>query len=188
MRLELRGAERRAGDDPVAESGREALDLRLDPLGHVARPAVRDVAVRPRRLLALGHATRVEEALLREENVRLLADGAAPRLALGRGDLLERAAEVDGRGARALLRRPRDRPVERPVDLEHARPVAKLLEPVAVALGQLLARHRDELARRHVEENRFRIPELGERLDARAGLDLAAERAEVRGERVGELL
>src|SRR4029079_16815578 len=92
VRLELRGAKRRAGDDPVAEARREALDLLFDPLRHVERRAVRNVAVRPRGLLSLGRAARVEEARLREEDVRLVAHAAAPRLALGGGDLLERAA------------------------------------------------------------------------------------------------
>ena len=43
---------RRAGQDPVAEPGREALDLGLDPVGHVDRRAGRDVAVRPGGRLA----------------------------------------------------------------------------------------------------------------------------------------
>ena len=115
------------------------------------------MAVGPCRLLSVRRAARVEEAALGEEDVRLLADRAAPRLALGGGDLLERSAEVDGCGARALLRGPRDRPVERPVDLEHARPVAELLQPVAIPRRELVAGHRDELARRYVEQDRLRI-------------------------------
>ena len=57
----------------------------------------------------------------------------APRRRLRRRDLLQRGSEVDGRGACALLGPPGDRPVERPVELEHARPVAVALEPAAIA-------------------------------------------------------
>ena len=43
-----------AGQDHVPEAGREALDLGLDPLPHVERGAVRDVAVGPGRVPGRG--------------------------------------------------------------------------------------------------------------------------------------
>ena len=73
-----------------------------------------------------GRAARVEQALLREQHVRPLGQPAGLDVAFGRGDLGERATEVDGRRARAVGVRPRDRTVERPVDLEHAGPVPEL--------------------------------------------------------------
>ena len=114
--------------------GREALDLRLDRVGQVAAPAVRDVAVRPGGVLPLGRAGRVEQRVLGEKHERPLGRPARPRGALGGGDLVERAAEVDGRGAGALGRAPRDRPVERPVELERARAVPVAGEAAVVAL------------------------------------------------------
>ena len=97
-----------------------------------------------------------------------------------RGDLLERAAEMDGRRLRALRRPPGDRPVERPVELEDARPVA---EAARAGGGSATAapRRRARASWRGVTSSRIgsRAAELGERVDAAAGLDLAAERAEV---------
>ena len=49
------------------------------------------------------------------------------------GDLVERAAEVHRARARDLRRAPGDRAVERPVELEDARPVAVAREPPGVA-------------------------------------------------------
>src|SRR5204862_350394 len=59
-----------AGEDQPAEPWGEALDLRLDRIGGVAVPAVRHVAVRPRRVLAGRRARVVEETLLHEEDER----------------------------------------------------------------------------------------------------------------------
>ena len=61
--------------------------------------------------------------------------GCSPRhtCVLGRRDLVERAAEVHGAGAGDLRGGPRDRPVERPVELEDAGPVAVAREPAPVA-------------------------------------------------------
>ena len=115
-------------------------------------------------------------------------DAAAPRLPLGRDDLLERPAQVHRRRLRALGRPPRDRPVERPVELEDAGPVAEPLEPPPVARRQLAARDAEQLARRHVEQHRPAGVELGERRHAAPRLDLAAERPQVRDERVRDPL
>src|SRR6185369_2492762 len=66
--FEIGGSEDAAREDPLAEARREALDLRFDAIGHVVRAAVRDVAVGPAGLLAVGRARAVEEALLRDED------------------------------------------------------------------------------------------------------------------------
>ena len=105
-------------------TGREALDLRLDPVGHIHVGAVRPVTVGPRDVLSRGGARRVGERRLNDQNERALGDPAAPGVPLRARDLVQRAAEVHRPCAVALLGAPRDRPVERPVDLERARPVA----------------------------------------------------------------
>ena len=164
----------------VAEARCEALDLRLDRVGRVAVPALRHVAVRPRGVLALGRARVVEEALLHEQHERPLAGAASlPRRALGLRDLGERAAEVDGPGTAQRVARPRDRRVERPVELERRRPVAKA-ERVPRQ-----AREARELARRDVAEHGVGARQL---VDAARRHDLAAELDEPRGERVDERL
>src|SRR5581483_8096297 len=111
--LQLAWADRAASEHEVAEAGREALDLRLDRVGHVAGPAVRDVAVRPRRVLPLRGARRIEERVLGEDHERPVDRTAPPGSPLRRRDLVERAAEMDGRGLRDLRRAPRDRAGER---------------------------------------------------------------------------
>src|SRR5215207_8151963 len=110
----------------IAEARREALYLRLYPLGHVHARAVRDVAVGPARLLARGRARLVEQTLLRDEDEGALGVYAAPDGGLGPGDIFDGRAEVDGRRAPARLGPPRDRPAERPVELEDAGAVPEL--------------------------------------------------------------
>src|SRR5919204_5108015 len=56
VHLELDGPHGVTREDPLAEAGSEALDLRLDPLRHVDGGAVRDVAVRPGRVLSKRRA------------------------------------------------------------------------------------------------------------------------------------
>ena len=113
---------------------------------------------------------------------------AGDHVLLGGDDLLERPAEVHRAGAGHLGRRPRDRPVERPVELEHPGPVAVAPEPAPVAGGQAVAREPHQLARARVEQHGARVAELGQRVDRPAGLHYAAERAQVPGERVRQPL
>src|SRR5262249_14871569 len=104
-------------ENAVAEAGREALDLSLDDVRPVDGRPRRDVAVRVARVLASGGPAAVELALLDEEDEGSLGMLTAPDGGLAGRDLVERAAEVDGRGVQAAGIAPRDRPVERPVDL-----------------------------------------------------------------------
>ena len=55
-----------------------------------------------------------------------------------------------------------------------------------VAGGEPVCRELEHLSRRHVEEHRTRAREVGERRDARPGLDPGAERAQLRDEGIGE--
>ena len=94
-----------AGEDEVAEAGREALDLRLDPLdvrvelGAPIDPALRAVRVGPGGVLARGRARRVGERLLTEQQERPLGQPvlAAPRSLAHQ--LVLAAGDVDGAGA-----------------------------------------------------------------------------------------
>ena len=80
-----------AGDDPLAQAGREALDLVDHRLGGVAVVAVGDVGVGPDRMDVARRAGRVGEVLLADEDERALGHPAAVDLALGGDDLLEGA-------------------------------------------------------------------------------------------------
>jgi hypothetical protein len=125
--LELGRVARARGEDAVMEAGREALDLRIDPVAHVERGAVRDMAVRPGSVLSGRRARVVEKALLREQDEGPLCVPSLPRCAFGFDDLRDRAGEVDGRRLRDLRCAPRDRSIERVVDLEDAGPVPPAL-------------------------------------------------------------
>jgi hypothetical protein len=186
--LHLGAVHRRARDDQVAEARGEALDLGLDRIRHVARRPARHVAVGPSGVLALGGAGRVEQARLHEQHEGALVVAPAHGGVLRRGDLAERAAQVDRPGARRLGRAPRDRPVERPVELEDARAVAVPLEAPAIAVRQPVARNAQQLARRDVDQHRRGVAQLVERLDAAPGLHRPAGAAQLGGEGLGQAL
>src|SRR5581483_5034188 len=131
---------------------------------------------------------RVEQALLGEQHERALGMSAPGYLGLGRGDLRQRPAEVNRARAPARGRPPRDRAVEREVELEDPRAVPVPAQAPPVPPGKRAAGEIQELARSDVQQLRLDALELGDRLDPRLALDPAGERAEVRGERVRECL
>jgi hypothetical protein len=114
-------------EDDVPEPRREALDLPLDAVGHVRVAAVRHVAVDPAGVAAGGRARRVEQALLRDEDERRVADPAAGRISFRLRDLFIAAAEMHRAGAPASRGAPWDGLGERVVDLERPWTVAKWL-------------------------------------------------------------
>ena len=113
---------------------------------------------------------------------------SARDLGLRCDDLVERAAEMNGAGALAARQPPGDRPVERPVDLEGARPVPICLESTAIAAGEARSGDPDELPRRHLEQKRPGGRQVVDRLDPGSCADLAPQRAQVARERVGDRL
>src|SRR5438093_10438566 len=110
-----------------SESWGESFDLRLDPLAHLAGRSIRDMAVGPADMLAGRCARRVGHGGLSEDHERPLRDAARGDRVLGRDDLVECAADMDGAGLPAGWRAPGDGAIESPVDLEHARPIPKTL-------------------------------------------------------------
>ena len=113
---------------------------------------------------------------------------AGLHLGLRRGDLVERAAEVHGRGAGAVGVGPRDRAVERPVELEHPGAVAVAGERPAIPVGNGVTGNREHLAWREVEQHRIGRREFGERRDPPVALDPTTEALQDGHERVGDLL
>ena len=93
-------ARRRAGEDAVAEAGREPLQLALDRVREVPGPAVRDVPVRPEDLLALGRPGGVDDAGLHGDQERRVGRPALARgRAQGGADLRAARADLHGPGA-----------------------------------------------------------------------------------------
>src|SRR5262249_4693276 len=143
----------------------ESFDLRLDPLCHVERRATWDVTVCPSGLTAGRHPRRIEQAGLRKENKWPRRVATAADLSLGSGDLIERASQMNGPRAQASSRRPRNRTVERPVELEAAHAIAITAQPAHVAGRQLMAGQPYNLSRGEVQEDRTRLRKLVNRID-----------------------
>src|SRR5436309_3893850 len=95
---------------------------------------------------------------------------------------------MDRAGAPALLGRPGNRPIERPVDLEDPGSVAVALEPSPIATGEAVARDPKQLPGRHIEKHGARGRQIVRRLDPPAEQDLTSERTEIRSKGVGDRL
>ena len=134
-------------------------------------------------MLARGCPGPVELALLDEEHEWPLGVLSAPDGRFAGGNLVERAAEMNGRRLQAAGISPRDRPVERPVDLEGAGAVAVAPEPADIARGQDRCADVGELRRAGVEEDDTGGGDVRERSDVPSSLDAAAERPQIGCER-----
>ena len=121
------------------------------------------MTVRPQRVVPVGGASRVDQALLGDQHVRPRRMPSAGGDPLRRRDLLEAPAQVHGGRSAALLGQPRHRPRQRVVELEHARPVAKPAEPRAVPRRQLVTGDGEQLARSHVEQHLVGRRQIGHR-------------------------
>src|SRR5207253_2950463 len=135
-----------------------------------------------------GRACRIEQALLRDEDEWLRTRETLPDRALVVRDLFGGSADVYGQRARALLGAPRDRTVQRPIDLEHTGAVAEALQLAHVARRQGITRDRGELARRDIEDDGAQRREIAHRRHTPSGLDRAAEADEVVGHGAGDRL
>src|ERR1043166_15170 len=173
---------------PRAEAGRETLQLRLDRFGHVGRGRVRYMAIGPRRVIALGGATRIKQAGLGHKHERAIGCAPVEYLPLRGGDIVERSTDVDGAGAGAFDRLPGDRPTESPVDLKNAGTIALRLELALKSSRQTGAGHLQELPGGEVAEHERGFAQFIEGADTRVRNDLPPERFEVGSERVSDLL
>ena len=178
MGLELSAVDRMARQDLVAEAGRESLDLPLDPFGHVFHRSVRHVAISPRRVLTGRGARRIEKRLLRDEHERPLGVAAAPDFRLVQGDLLDRAADVDRRCSGTFCGAPRNRSIERPVDLEHTGTVSESLQAANVARWKRVARNGRQLPRRDIEDRCAARWKVSHRSDRRRSSNFTAQRSQ----------
>src|SRR3712207_7438181 len=91
-------------------------------LGELLAPgALRDVRVGPRDLLALRRAARVVARVLAEQEERALGQVLAVDLGRDLAQRVQALGHVDRAGLARLVVHPRDRAVERPVDLHRRR-------------------------------------------------------------------
>ena len=117
-----------------------------------------------------------------------VVDGAALVRRLGGRDLLHGPAEVHRRGPGALARGPRHGSIQCPVELVRGGAVAVAEERATVTGRKRVAREARDLMRPEVEHDDARVAHLVEALHRRPGHQLAAERLQAAGQRVGQAL
>ena len=123
----------------------------------------------------LRRARGIEQTGLRNEDKRPLRVSVAPHLMFGARDLLERATDVDGARTTAAVRRPRDRRVERPVDLERPGAVAERLQPSSISSRKPIPGDPRELPRRHVAHDDSGVAGLLLSVEPELGADQVIE-------------
>ena len=151
-------------------------------------------------MLARRRPRRIGDRLLAEQHERAFGQPFA-RLADRREEVLLAAADVDGAGPPHVLGAPRDRTVERPVELERRRAVPVAAQQRAVPAAEGVAAQRRERVRHHVGHDNRRLDaaaagyaDAGDAtiagqhgLDARAGDDRAAAAREIAGQRLRQV-
>ena len=114
-----------AGENAIAETGSESLDLRFNVLRHIDVAVEWNMAVRPERVLTTRRARFIEQTLLRDQHKRALGNFSARNLAFRRRDFIDAAAEMNCACATAGFRFPWDRLTQRIIDFENSRRVSK---------------------------------------------------------------
>jgi hypothetical protein len=114
-----------AGEDAIAETGRESLDLRFDLIRHIRAAAERNMTVRPERVLTTRRSRFIEQTLLRDQHKRPLGAFSARNLAFRSRNFIHAAAEMNCSCATAGFRFPRDRLIQRIIDFENSRRMSK---------------------------------------------------------------
>src|SRR2546428_7565897 len=98
-------------------------------------------------------ARAIEECRLCEQHEWTLGDAALPRVALGAGDLLDRATEMDRPGARARGGAPRNRRGQRPIHFVRAHAVSISFQLAAVPCGKLVTCKPEKKRRRKITQH-----------------------------------
>src|SRR5262249_8488050 len=114
-----------AGENTIAKTGRESLDLRFDLPRHIRAATEWNMAIRPERMLTTRRARFVEQTLLRNQHERALRNFSARNLAFCRRDFVNVTAEMNCSCARASFGFPWDRLTQRIIDFENSRRMSK---------------------------------------------------------------
>ena len=114
-----------AGENTIAKTGRESLDLRFDLVRHIRAAVGRNVTVRPERMLAARRARFIEQTLLRDQHEGPLGNFSVRNLALRRRNFVNAAAEMNCSCATTSFGFPWDRLPQRIIDFENSGRVSK---------------------------------------------------------------
>ena len=137
-------------------------------------------------MFSCGRTRGVEQALLRQQDERLLRVLAAPHRFLRCGDLLQAASYVYGSGVHQLAGFPRDGLIQGVIDLEYTRSVAIALHLSPVARGKRVPGHRQQLPGSDIEQRQAARGKFTQALHRPSGGDLPSERLEIACQRIGD--
>src|SRR5258705_1840642 len=101
------------GEDAIAETGRESLDLRFNLIRYISAAAERNMPVRPERVLPTRRARFIEQTLLRDQHERALGNIPTHNLAFSRCDFVNAPSEMNCSCAPASFGFPWDRLAQR---------------------------------------------------------------------------
>lgn len=177
-----------AGENQVAETGCEALYLRFDAAGHVKCRPVRHMTICPANMLAFRCTRGIKQSWLRKQDKWPFGMLALPGLTFGRGNLVERVAEVQCARTPARLVSPRDRTVQRPIDLEYTHAVAIARQLTAITSWQALSHKLHYLTRSDIEQHHARRRQFIDRANWPTGADFATHTSEIRSKCVSNSL
>src|SRR4029453_15335063 len=113
------------GDNTIAKTGCESLDLRFDLIRHIRAAVERNVAVSPERVLTRRRARFIEHTFLREQPQPTLGNFSTRNIAFGRRNFVNAAAEMNCACATTSFGFPWDRLTQRIIDFENSRRVSK---------------------------------------------------------------
>ena len=130
--LEISSTHFVAGEDAIAKTGSESLDLRLNALRHVDLAVEWNMAVRPKRVLPARGASFVKKTLLRDQHKRTFGNFPARNVALSSGAFIDAASEMNCAGAAACFGFPWNRTIQGIVDFENPRCVPKRFQSAAI--------------------------------------------------------
>src|SRR6516164_8050614 len=121
------------GQNTIAKTRRESLNLRFDLIRHIPAAVEWSMAVRPKRVLATRGARFIEQTLLRNQHKRAFGDVPAHNLPFGRSDFVNAATEMNCSCATTSFGFPRNGFVERVIDFENSRRVPERFQPTAIS-------------------------------------------------------
>src|SRR5213082_4262992 len=84
-----------AGQNTIAKTRRESLNLRFNLIRHIRAAVERNMAVRPERVLTTRRARFIEQTLLRDQHERALGNFSTRNLAFRRRDFVNAPTEMN---------------------------------------------------------------------------------------------
>jgi len=144
------------------------------------------VAIAPERVLPRRCPARVDHARLRDQAERAVRVPAGVHVRLAAGHLIEGATDVQGTGLPAGGSLPGHRTAKCPVHLADTGAVPEAPQRPALPGGERSSGQIGELARREIKQNCPRGRQVRQRPDPLRGLELAAQRGKLGGQRVDE--